>query len=163
MASAQSPAESMRAAWRRLSGLPGGKWVFSRFIGRTVPYSGSIDPRVVELRPGYARVIVRDRRKLRNHLGSVHAIALANMGELSSGLAMTVGLPAEVRGIVTALTVQFTKKARGVLTAECDADIPHEVTERTTHQVVAVIRDEANDEVARVTVDWLLDIRPTAK
>ncbi len=151
----------MRAAWRRLSPLPGGKALFSRLIGRMVPYSGSVRPRVVELRPGYSRVELRDRRALRNHLGSVHAIALVNLGELASGLAMTMALPPEIRGIVTSLSVDFLKKARGLLTAECESSIPVVGDDRVTHQVHALIRDQANDEVARVTVQWLLDRRPT--
>jgi acyl-coenzyme A thioesterase PaaI-like protein len=150
----------MRAAWRRLSPLPGGKALFSRFIGRMVPYSGSVRPRVLELRAGYSRITLRDRRALRNHLGSVHAVALVNVGELASGLAMTVGLPADVRGIVTSLSVEYLKKARGLLTAECETVIPDVGEQRITHQVVAAIHDEAGDEVARVTVNWLLDRRP---
>lgn len=163
MAAPQSPSESMRAAWRRLSPLPGGKALFSRLVGRMVPYSGSVKPRVVELSAGYARVQLRDRRALRNHLGSVHAIAIVNLGELASGLAMTMALPAEVRGIVTSLSVDFLKKARGLLTAECESTVPAVGEERVTHQVRAVIRDQANDEVARVTVHWLLDRRPSPR
>ena len=69
--------QAFRKGWQRLSPLPLGKWAFSRLVGRMVPYSGSIRPYVEVLSPGYGRISIRDRRGLRNHLRSVHAIARA--------------------------------------------------------------------------------------
>lgn len=150
-----SPAARLLNLWERLGKRPGGAWLFGRVIAFAIPYTGSARPLVREVRTGYARVELRDRRRVRNHLRSIHAIALANVGEFTGGLAMTATLPPDVRSILLRLDVEFLKKARGTVTAECRCTVPT-VTEPTDHQVVTEVRDAAGDEVARVTATWRL-------
>jgi acyl-coenzyme A thioesterase PaaI-like protein len=151
----------LRDAWRRLSPLPGGKWLFSRLLGWQVPYTASIGATVTALEPGYARVELPDRRRVRNHLDSIHAVALMNLGEMVTGLAMLVGLPPTVRGIVTGLSITFLKKARGRLTAECRSAIPT-VTADRDYDASASIANATGEVVARVTAHWRLGPTPAA-
>jgi acyl-coenzyme A thioesterase PaaI-like protein len=141
--------------WRRLSPIPGGRWAFGWLLGRIVPYSASVNPQVVELEPGHARIALHDRRFVRNHLSSVHAIALANVAELASGLAMTTALPDDVRAIVVRICVDYLKKARGTLIAESHCTLPNVVAE-TECDFLTDVRDSAGDVVARATVTWRL-------
>lgn len=153
----ESPGEKILRAWSRLAPMPGGRWLFSRLIGRIAPFSGLMKARVEELAAGRARVALSDRRRVRNHLNSIHAVALANLGELASGLAMLTGLPPTVRGIVRRLDVEYVKKARGRLVAEAAVTIP-EVRGELEHVVGAEVRDSVGEVVARVAVTW--NLRP---
>ena len=158
--SLSAPGERLRTLWRRLVSLPAGKSIFTFLLGRMTPYSSSIGARVEQLEPGFCRVALRDRRRVRNHLGSIHAIALANLAEMASGLAVLVGLPATVQGIVTGFSITYLKKARGPLIAECRAD--HlDVTAAQDYEAEVSITDAQGDVVARASARWRL--RPIPK
>lgn len=150
-----SPGRSMRAAWSRFRRFPAGDRLFSFVLGRMVPYSGSIGAVVRELAPGRARVELADRRRVRNHLSSIHAVALMNLAELSTGLALNTGLPDDARAILTRLSIEYVKKARGTLTSECTID-PPKTSERREVEVEAVIRDASGDVVAKAAARWLV-------
>lgn len=142
--------------WSRLHPLPGGTWLFSRILGWMVPYTGTIGAHVRELEPGRVRVTLRDRRKVRNHLDSIHAVALVNLGEVTSGLAMLTILPSGIKSIVTGLTIEYEKKARGTLTATSTVALPPAITEETAVDVTAEIRNAEEEIVARIVVTWRL-------
>lgn len=156
-----SPGSLLLSRWRRLSPLPFGKRLFSWSVGRTAPYTGTVGGLYTDVRPGFARVELRDRKAVRNHLASIHAVALVNLAEMTSGVALMTALPAEVRGILTGLSIAYLKKARGPLVCTTTAMAPATVTEPITHDVVAEIADAAGDVVARCTVHWRLS-PPTA-
>jgi acyl-coenzyme A thioesterase PaaI-like protein len=142
--------------WHRLSGLPTGAWWFSRFLGWYAPYSGTIGSRVEILRPGFAQVSLRDRRKVRNHLKSIHAIALMNLGEIATGLAVLSTITPDMRGIVLGLQAEYLKKSRGRLVAKASFELPSQIDDNTPCEAKTEIVDDAGDVVAIVRATWLL-------
>lgn len=155
---AAAPGPGLLALWRRLQPLPGGRRAFDWLLARRVPYSGSIGARVLVLEPGYARLLLHDRHRLRNHLGSIHAVALANLGELTSGLALLTALPPAVRGIAVRLDSRYLAKARGSLVAECRCVVPV-IDQPCELAVTGCVRDKDDDLVAEITTTWRLDRR----
>lgn len=151
----RSPGKTLLRLWQRLRPLPGGAWLFSRLFGWRVPYSASVRPHVRVLAPGHAEVEIPDRRANRQHLGSVHAIALLNVAEQASGLALLTGLPDGVRGIVTQISMQYLKKARGTIRAVSRVVTPT-VTGDSEFDVTVECLDPGGAVVARATVRWRL-------
>jgi acyl-coenzyme A thioesterase PaaI-like protein len=146
-------ATTIRALWDRLSTLPAGQWMFARALGRIVPYTGSIGAVVRELGPGHARIEMRDRRKVRNHLRSVHAIALANLAEVTTGLPLAYGVQPKGRAILVSLTVDYLKKARGTLTATSDF-LPPDASRDGEIEIPVEVRDVDDVIVTRARVRW---------
>lgn len=147
---------ALRALWKALSPLPGGKALFSRAIGRLAPYTGTIGGHVEELGHGRAVVSMADRKAVRNHLNSVHAIALMNLAEMSTGLALVSSLPANTRAILTGLSIEYLHKARGRLRGRCVCEPPAEVAERRELTITGEILDGSDLVVARAEARWLV-------
>lgn len=152
---AESIGPSLRRQWRLFSRLPGSKWLFSHALGSCVPYTGTMRARVEVLEPGHCIVTLRDRRRVRNHLNSVHAMALANLAELATGLALMNSLPDQARGILAGFNIEYLKKARGRLTATCHCDIPPSNAEHE-YVLTGEIRNSDGEVVAIARARWLV-------
>jgi acyl-coenzyme A thioesterase PaaI-like protein len=136
----------VRAAWDRLEKIPGGRQVFSRLIGRLAPYTGTLGAVVRELGDGYARVTLDDRKAVRNHLSCVHAVALANLVELTGNLALAYSLPDDARFIVSGMSLDYVKKARGTITGECRIP-PIQSSMRNEYDVPVTLKDPRGEVV----------------
>ncbi|HYO58182.1 DUF4442 domain-containing protein [Archangium sp.] len=148
-------AETLRRTWNLLRHAPGGGVLMGQLLGNLAPYTGTIRPEILTLEEGYVRVRMRDRRAVRNHLSSVHAIALMNLSEATTGVTMISAMPEGMRCIITHLEMDYLKKARGSITAECRAPVIV-AGERREYDVQADLTNESGEVVARARARWLL-------
>lgn len=110
--------------YRRISRWPAGHWLFSRAVCFKAPYFASISPSITLLEPGRCEGVIRQRRRISNHIGTVHAIAMCNLAELVGGVMVDASLPADMRWIPKGMAVKYQAKARGVLKAVATPELP---------------------------------------
>lgn len=146
---------AIRMAWDRMHRLPGGKRLFSEFVGRAAPYTGTMGARVVDLQRGRAVVRLPDRPQVRNHLRCVHAIALANLAEMTGNLALGYSLADDARFIVAGIEMRYLAKARGDITATAESPIPSGAL-RQNYDVVVEMCDPRGELVTRAVLDTLV-------
>lgn len=103
--------------YHHISRWPAGHWLFSRAVCFKAPYFASIAPRIELLEANRCVATIRHRRRVTNHLGTVHAIALCNLAELTAGLMTDASLPPSMRWIPKGMTVEYVKKAIGTMRA----------------------------------------------
>jgi len=140
---------------RALARWPLGAKLFDRAVGLQVPYAGTIKAQVLDLEPGYARVLMPDRRAVRNHLRSIHAVALINLGEMTANMALMTTQPSGGRWIVTGLETKYVKKARGPIVALCriePSDLDWSLDRDWSGEVT--LCDSSGDVVARLLQYW---------
>ncbi|WP_323097119.1 hotdog fold domain-containing protein [Intrasporangium sp. YIM S08009] len=136
------------ALYRRLEPRPFGRWVFARAFTTAAPYFRSVRLRVESVAPNRAVVVVPKRRRVHNHIGTVHAIAACNGLEAAMGLLAEASIPTTHRWIPKGMEVRYVAKSTTDLTctAETDAaawrdgrtDVPVRVTATRTDGTVTV-------------------------
>lgn len=105
--------------WNQLESKPLGKWLFSFIVSHKAPYFATISPRFEVLTPGLCRASMKKRRRVHNHIGKVHAIAVCNLAELVAGLCTDVSMPKGVRWLPKSMNVEYLAKATTDLVGEC--------------------------------------------
>lgn len=142
------------SGWEKASKVPLGKCFFSLMVKRAIPYTGALGSEIIHLSAGQSEVKLKDRRGVRNHLSSIHAMALANLGEFSTGLAVVTGLPKDMRAILKGFQIDYLKKARGTLIAKAHYEHKNTQEESQDVEVVGNIYNEEQEVVARVKALW---------
>ena len=106
------------SAWRKLSKSAAGRWLFTRFVCWRAPYFGSIHPVFEVLEPGHAVASMKKRRSVTNHIGTIHAIAMANLCGLVAGTMTEISIPRSMRWIPRGMQIQYLGKAETAIRAE---------------------------------------------
>ncbi|MCB0893829.1 MAG: DUF4442 domain-containing protein [Nocardioides sp.] len=113
---------SVLGLWNTATRLPLGDRVFSVLFAQKAPYFFSVRPRFTVIEPNHAELVIRDRRGVHNHLGTVHAIALCNGLEAAMGALAEASIPADRRWIPKGMEVAYTAKAAGDITCIAETD-----------------------------------------
>ena len=145
--------------YQRLSALPFGRWLFTRLVCLQAPYFGSIRPLFQDLRPGSCHVFMANRRRVRNHIGTVHALAMGNLCELAAGLVMESTLPVSHRWIPRGMTIEYLAKATTDVWAEATLAVDRWEA-RMDVGVPVSVRDKHGTEVVRATITMHVTERP---
>ena len=113
---------SVLTLWKQLGRLPRGDRLFSVAFAQKAPYFATIRPRFTVLEPHHVELVIPKRRRVHNHLGTVHAIALCNGLEAAMGALAEATIPPDKRWIPKGMTVAYTAKATSDITCIAETD-----------------------------------------
>ncbi|WP_444994210.1 DUF4442 domain-containing protein [Aliikangiella sp. IMCC44359] len=123
------------------------KWLKSRLLnfalGSTIKFVGTAGLCCNKLTQKEAIFILKNRKKVRNHIGTVHAAATALLAETASGLIVGMNIPDNKTPLLKSMNVKYIKRTTGNLKA---------VATITEEQVELLQQSDKGDFVIPVTV-----------
>ncbi|MDX5299640.1 MAG: DUF4442 domain-containing protein [Gammaproteobacteria bacterium] len=128
------------------------------FFGRLVPFTGTTGIVVESLTPNRCEISLKNRRRVQNHIGGVHAVASTLLAESATGFMVGMSVPDDRVPVIKTMRADFVKRAKGdmrvvaTLTDEQVALIRD--TEKGETSVKVEIRDGSDQEPIRFEMVW---------
>ncbi|UDM60717.1 DUF4442 domain-containing protein [Pseudoalteromonas piscicida] len=146
--------------YKRMSWLPFGKWMFSKAVCRKAPYFGTIKPKITQLKPGVCRAIIRNRKAIHNHIGTVHAIAQCNLAELCAGVMTDATIDHKThRWIPKGMSVQYLAKAETDLHAVAQIEYPRAWQDKEELVVPVEVFNTAGEKVFHADINMYISAK----
>ena len=132
--------------------------LWSKAFGRVVPMVGSANIRYLEV--SHAKVVVKieNHRAMQNHIGQVHACAMALIAETATGFVTGMNVPDSCIVLIKSLKVDFRRPSKGAMTATAtlteDQQKLMQSTEKGETLVSVRVTDESGEEPIQCEMLW---------
>jgi len=143
--------------YNMLSKYPGGKTLFGFLVALSAPFFSKIRPKFIKLKPAYCETQIKDRRPVRNHLGSINAGALCTMAELTGGLALDTAIPEDMRWIPKGMEVKYIAKATGTITAVSEFD--QNIIEQGNIVIPVTIKNSSGKTIFTAKITFYISLK----
>jgi acyl-coenzyme A thioesterase PaaI-like protein len=131
-----------------------GRQLFSWFTARRAPYFATISPLVTDLRLNRCEVVFKKRKKVQNHIGTAHVIAICNGLEMAMGFMCEASIPKHLRWIPKGMSVAYPAKAPTDI--RCVAEVPKDAWQPGDMPVSVKAYDTSDNVVVEGTIMvWL--------
>jgi len=87
-------------------------------LGLKVKFVGTAKVRCLHLSADKAVFKLANRRKVRNHIGTIHAAATALVAETATGMALAMHLPDDKLPLLKSMHIDYLSRTKGDLIAE---------------------------------------------
>jgi uncharacterized protein (TIGR00369 family) len=140
--------------------LPESMRVFalSKAMGKIIKYAGTSGIRVEKLTPNECVIVMPNRKKVQNHIGSVHAAAMGLLAESATGFMTGMTVPDDRIIVIRTMELNYQKRASGDMKAV--ASFSNEQvdyiknTPKGDIEVPVVITDETGTETVTAKMIW---------
>ena len=132
--------------------------LMSFFFGRVIKFAGTAKVRIDQLEFTQSKLVLKNRKRVQNHIGSVHAAATSLLGESATGFLIGMHVPDDKIPLLKSMHIDYLKRSTGDLTAV--ATVTDEQIERMRTDdkgnltVKVVITDEAGIEPVACEFVW---------
>ena len=123
-----------------------------------VRFAGTGGVRFEVLEEGRAVAVIGNRGKVRNHIGGVHAAAMALLAETTTGAVFGLSLPGDKLPLLKSMQVDYIKRAQGGLRAEATLALPQRraLASKERGEIVVPVQviDDSGEEPIKCKMTW---------
>ena len=132
--------------------------LWSKAFGRVVPMVGSAKLRYLEVSHSKVVVKIENHKVMQNHIGQVHACAMALIAETATGFVTGMNVPDSSIVLIKSLHVDFKRPSKGAMTAVAtltDEQIQQMQNAEKGETLVNVsVTDESGEEPIQCQMLW---------
>ncbi len=133
-------------------------FALSKAMGRVIKYAGTSGLRFEKLTPNECIIVIPNRKKVQNHIGSVHAAAMGLLAETATGFMTGLSVPDNRIIVIKSMNLEYLKQATGDMKAVAtfsDKQVDYiKQNEKGDINVPVVITDEKGIETVKATMVW---------
>ena len=143
-----TPTNRLSKLVKATSKLPKGirSTLWSKAFGRIVPMVGSAHIRYLEVSHSKVVVKIENHRAMQNHIGQVHACAMALIAETATGFVTGMNVPDSCIVLIKSFKVDFKKPTKGAMIATATLSDEQQKLMQSTEKGETLVKVQVTDE-----------------
>ncbi|GAC16103.1 DUF4442 domain-containing protein [Aliiglaciecola lipolytica] len=119
------------------------RFLMTRLFRHLVKLAGTAKVDIVHTDGKTVTFKIKNRRKVRNHIGTVHAASMALLAESATGFIVGINLPANKLPLIKNMNLNYVKRSQGDITA---------VASLTDEQITLMQQQDKGEVSVKVTI-----------
>ena len=131
---------------------------YTFLFNNMVKLAGTAGLKVEKLNRTESQVYLKNRRKIQNHIGGLHACSMALAAESATGMLVGMNVPDNKLPLIKSMNIDFVRRCQGDIRvsawlSEKDCQRMHE-EERGDVTVQVQVKDESDNEPIKAEMIW---------
>ncbi|MCU4363875.1 MULTISPECIES: DUF4442 domain-containing protein [Acinetobacter] len=132
--------------------------LLSKTFGRVVPMVGSAKIRYQEVSASKVVVSMVNHKAMQNHIGQIHACAMALLAETATGFVTAMNVPDSAVVLIKSLKVDFKRPTKGAMTAVATLTLEQQELMQSSEKgetlVQVIVTDESGEAPIQCEMLW---------
>ncbi len=133
-------------------------WLLTKLFCSQVKYANTTGIHILSVEANRVEIELANKKKVRNHIGGIHAVAAALMVESATGIVFGVNLQDSKLPLLKSMKIDFNRRMQGALKAVAtisDEQIKAlQSNEKGDMLIKVVVTDESNESPIECFMDW---------
>jgi len=123
-----------------------------------VKYANTTGVKILSIKPKRVELLLRNKKKVQNHIGGIHATAAATLAESTSGIVFGMSVPDDKLPLLKSMQLSYVRRMQGDLNAVATLNEDQikliQSEEKGDCFVNVQITDESGEQPIECQMEW---------